>query len=101
MLARRDGSFDYAPPPDAVLTRVAALDRVCKRFDVPLATAALQFVAAHPQVVSVIPGGQTAAEVRDNAARFGAPVPSGLWDALKSAGLLDAAAPTPARVTAC
>ncbi len=101
VLARRGGTFDYAPPAAEVLERVEALDRLCRRFDVPLAMAALQFVAAHPQVVSVIPGGQTTGEVRDNAARFRAPVPSGLWAALKSAGLVDPAAPTPDRLAAC
>jgi D-threo-aldose 1-dehydrogenase len=97
VLARPDGSFDYAAPPDSVLARVAALRRVCQASGTPLATAALQFVAAHPQIVSVIPGGQGPAEVRDNAARFGEPIDQGLWDALKSEGLIERAAHTPAR----
>jgi D-threo-aldose 1-dehydrogenase len=66
-------------------------------FETPLATAALQFVAAHPQIVSVIPGGQSPAEVSDNSARFVDSVPLGLWEALKREGLIDITAPTPVR----
>ena len=61
---------------------------------------ALQFVAAHPAIVSVIPGGQTPQEVVSNTAMMDAAIPSELWDALRGEGLIDEAAPTPALETA-
>ncbi|MBK9178555.1 MAG: aldo/keto reductase [Acidimicrobiales bacterium] len=88
-------TFDYAPAGPAVLERAAALAAVCRRFDVPLAAAALQLPAAHPAVASVLIGARSADEVRQNVARFERPVPVGLWDALRSAGLLRPDAPTP------
>ena len=76
--------------------RPRTLAAVCREFDVPLQAAALQFPMAHPAVVSCIPGAQHPAQLRQNAAWFGQPLPAGLWDALMRAGLLDAAAPVPA-----
>jgi len=96
VLARDGGTFDYAAAPAAVLARVGRLRTVCERFGVALPAAALRFVAAHPAVVSVIPGGQTPGEVAANAAMMDAPIPAELWTALQDEGLIDAAAPTPA-----
>ncbi|MFI4933333.1 MAG: aldo/keto reductase [Caulobacterales bacterium] len=95
VLVRSAGSYNYAAAPPQILARVERLAAVCRRFSVPLATAALQFAGAHPVVVSVIPGGQSAAEVTANVAMLDAPVPAALWAALKDEGLIDPAAPTP------
>jgi D-threo-aldose 1-dehydrogenase len=103
ILVRRGGSFDYAAAPAEILARVERLDQVCRRFGARLATAALQFAGAHPAVVSVIPGGQSANEVSANVAMLDEPIDPALWTALKDAGLLDPAAPTPREglVAAC
>jgi len=77
--------YDYAPASETVLARVRALEAVCREQGVALADAALQFPMSHPAVVSVIPGGQTADEVRRNAAGFLSPVPADLWAALDRA----------------
>lgn len=84
--------YDYAPASAAVLARVRALEEACQRAGVKLADAALQFPISHPAVVSVIPGGQTAQEVRRNAAGFRARLPEGLWETLDAA-----ATPQPAK----
>ncbi|MFI4974034.1 MAG: aldo/keto reductase [Caulobacterales bacterium] len=94
VLAREGGAYDYAAAPVAVLSRVRALDKVCREFGEPLAAVALAFVAAPPVVVSVIPGAQTADEVRANTELSSHTIPAGLWDRLKAEGLIDPAAPT-------
>jgi D-threo-aldose 1-dehydrogenase len=96
VLVRDGGSFDYATAPAEVLGKVERLRAVCARHGVPLPAAALQFASAHPAVVSVIPGGQTPAEVAANAALMDATIPPALWDELMADGLLDPAAPNPA-----
>jgi D-threo-aldose 1-dehydrogenase len=48
---------------------------------------------AHPAVVSVVLGAVKPAEVEANAIDAGQTVPAALWSDLKSAGLLDPAAP--------
>lgn len=87
--------YDYAPAPPAILERVRRIEAVCRRHDVPLAAAALQFPLAHPAVASVIPGGRSAHEVKANLALFAQPIPAELWRELKDEGLLRRDAPTP------
>ncbi len=93
----RPGAFyNYDPAPPAILDRVARIERVCAAHHVKLVEAALKFPLGHPQVVSVIPGGQSPQEVIRNAEIMGAKIPSGLWDDLKAEGLLREDAPVPA-----
>jgi D-threo-aldose 1-dehydrogenase len=99
VLVRKGGFFNYAAAPPEVVARVERLEAVCASFGVELPAAALQFPAAHPMVVSVIPGAQTPAEVAANAAMMETAIPPALWEALKSKGLVDPAAPVPAERT--
>lgn len=91
-----DGAYyNYQPAPPEILTRVRAIEAVCARHEVTLASAALQFPLAHPVVASVIPGAVSADEVARNVATIGAPIPADLWAEFKAEGLLRADAPTP------
>ena len=89
--------YDYAPASEPVLAKVRVLEALCASHGVRLADAALQFPLRHPAVISVIPGGQTAAEVDRNAAGFAAPIPPQLWSDLDEEGGLAEAAPQPAK----
>jgi len=89
-------TYNYSDVPAEIATKVRAMNDVCQRHGVPLNCAALQFVLAHPVVVSVIPGSQTIEEHRQNVAAFDVPIPGALWQELKTRGLLHADAPTPA-----
>ena len=95
-----DGSapyFNYASAPPAIIQRVAAIERVCTQFAVPLKAAALQFPRAHPAIVSVIPGARSLAEFDDNLRLVRWPIPAGFWQTLRDLELVAAAAPLPAR----
>lgn len=87
--------YNYAPASKEILERVRNIEAVCKTHGVKLAEAALRFPLSHPAIVSVIPGGQKASEVRRNADTLGVKVPPALWRSLKAEGLLRADAPTP------
>jgi D-threo-aldose 1-dehydrogenase len=100
VLARQGGAYDYAAAPPQVLARVERLGAVCAHFETPLAAAALQFAAAHPAVVSVIPGAQSASEVEANVALMDVAIPPALWAALHDEGLVDLDAPTPTQAAA-
>jgi D-threo-aldose 1-dehydrogenase len=94
-----DGSapyFNYAPATPAILDRVAAIERVCTQFSVPLKAAALQFPRAHPAIVSVIPGARSVAEFDDNRRLASWPIPAAFWRALRDLELVAAEAPLPA-----
>ena len=92
--AVKDAWFDYAPAPADVLAKVAAIEKICAAHRVPLKAAALQFPLHHASVASVIPGTSSAAELNENLRMLRTPVPAELWRELKSAGLMDAYAPT-------
>ena len=94
--AKPGAFYNYEPAPPAVLERVTRIAAVSASHGVPLAAAALAFPLAHPAVVSVIPGGQTLPEVRQNVALLSHPIPAALWRDLKGEGLLRWDAPTPA-----
>jgi D-threo-aldose 1-dehydrogenase len=88
--------FNYAPAPADVLQKTGAIESICKRHDVPLAAAALQFAHCHPAVTSICIGARNAAQQERNAELFETPVPAELWDDLRHAGLIRDDAPTPA-----
>ena len=64
---KRGAFYNYAPASEAVLERVRRIAAICEAHKVKLADAALRFPLSHPAVLSVIPGGQKAGEVRRNA----------------------------------
>jgi D-threo-aldose 1-dehydrogenase len=86
-------NYDEAPP--AIMERVARIQKVCESHGVKLIEAALRFPLGHRQVVSVIPGAQSAAEVQRNAAIMAATIPASLWSDLRNEGLLRDDAPLP------
>ncbi|MGE0117451.1 MAG: aldo/keto reductase [Dongiaceae bacterium] len=88
--------YNYAPAKPDILERVRKIEAVCRRHEVTIASAALQFPLAHPAVCAVIPGAKTAAEVKRNIATVEAPIPADLWAELKQEKLIAADAPVPA-----
>jgi D-threo-aldose 1-dehydrogenase len=87
--------YAYAPATPEMLAKVARIEAVCARHDVPLSAAALHFPLGHPSVASVTPGGLSPEHVSQNVAAFRHPIPLSLWAELKQEGLLRADAPTP------
>jgi D-threo-aldose 1-dehydrogenase len=93
--AREGATYDYKPAPPAILDKVRRIEAVCRRHNVELAAAALQFPLAHPRLASIVAGATKPSEVRENVARMSAPIPRDLWQELKHEGLLAEAAPVP------
>ncbi|MCP4384760.1 MAG: aldo/keto reductase [Hyphomicrobiales bacterium] len=88
--------YAYDAAPDDIQATVRGLEEVCRAHNVALPAAALQFVLAHPAVVSTIPGAMHASEIRQNVKSLGAAIPATLWSDLRSRGLIDPDAPVPA-----
>jgi D-threo-aldose 1-dehydrogenase len=88
-------TYDYLPASEAMLGKALAIQDVCKRHDVPLRAAALQFPLGHPSVASVLIGTRSPAEVDDAVAMATVEIPGQLWRDLVAAGLLAAEVPTP------
>ena len=83
---QRDPRFDYERPPEAILARAEALERVCLSHGVELGAAALQFPLRHPAVASVIPGLVGKEQVDQTVSRLAADVPEPLWNELQAMG---------------
>jgi D-threo-aldose 1-dehydrogenase len=86
--------YDYEPAPPGIRERVGRIEAVCRDHGVAMVEAAFRFPLRHPAVVSVIPGGQTQAEMAQNLEVAAATIPSALWDDLKAQGLMRQDAPT-------
>jgi D-threo-aldose 1-dehydrogenase len=87
--------YGYANASPEVQAKVRGIEKVAKAHGVALPAAALQFVLAHPAVVSAIPGAKSPNEVRENAASLQAKIPDGFWFDLKTAKLIDPDSPVP------
>ncbi len=87
--------YNYSKAPVAVQDKVRGIEAVCRAHGVALPAAALQFVLAHPIVVSVIPGAARPNEVTENVASLNSRIPAAFWSDLKSAGLIETDAPVP------
>lgn len=77
------GTFGYRPASKDVVRRVAAIEAICQRFDVPLQAAALQYPRRHPAVATVLVGMRHVADVDENTAWARVPLPDELWRALE------------------
>jgi D-threo-aldose 1-dehydrogenase len=92
---RPGARYDYSPAPERLLARALHLKAVCDRHSVPLRAAALRFPFGHPAVASVLTGARSADEVRDTVTMLRLALPEGLWDDLRTEGLLPGHAPVP------
>jgi D-threo-aldose 1-dehydrogenase len=93
--ARPGATYNYVDASPAMLERVAAIEAVCGRHQVPLQAAALQFPMAHPAVTAIIPGARSVAEVEQNCRLFQLPIPAAFWEELRHLNLLPREAPVP------
>lgn len=82
--------YNYAAATPEILARVKRIEQVCKRHAVPLSTAALRFVLAHPAVVTVLLGVGSTRSLRSNISAIHAGVPDALWVELRDRGIIDA-----------
>lgn len=87
--------YNYAPAPADIMEKVRRIENVCQDYNVPLAAAALQFVAAHPAIPTFMSGTRTVEQLKQNLAWFSQSIPSEFWNTLKDQGLLREDAPTP------
>jgi D-threo-aldose 1-dehydrogenase len=95
-VAGASAHYDYGDVPQAIIRRVAAIEAVCARFGVPLPAAALQFVTAHPAVTLAVVGTGSPSRLAETLQLSTCPIPPDFWTALRTEGLIDAQAPTPA-----
>ena len=87
--------YDYAPASPEILEKTRRIEEVCRRHNVPLKAAALQFPLGHPTVASVIPGMGDPKRVAENMDLLTHKIPPDLWAELRAEGLIRQDAPLP------
>ena len=90
-----DSKYGYAAAPEELQAKVRKIEILCSTHRVSLKAAALQFVLAHPAVVSTIPGAINANQISENISCLETIIPDAFWTDLKSEGLIVSDAPTP------
>ena len=92
---RPDRPFVYRDAPPEVVERALRIATVCRRHDIPVRTAAIQFPLAHPAVTGLIAGVRTIEHLDEYPAAMRQAIPAALWQELRDEGLLPPEAPTP------
>lgn len=87
--------YNYSPAPAPIMEKVKKIEVVCAEHNVPLPAAALQFLLAHPAIVSHVPGTRTVQQMEQNIAWISHPIPKEFWQELKHKNLLRGDAPVP------
>lgn len=88
-------NFEYAPATPEILAKVAAIKAIADRHRISMKAAGLQFALANPAVAAVIPGASQPSRLAEDRAALNEQVPTDFWQELRSAGLVDPAAPLP------
>ncbi|MBZ7922225.1 aldo/keto reductase [Ensifer adhaerens] len=88
-------NFEYAPATPAILQKVANIKAIADRHGISMKAAGLQFALANPAVAAVIPGASQPSRIAEDRAALNEVVPADFWRELKSAGLVNPAAPLP------
>ena len=85
--------YNYDIAPKDILEKVNKIELVCRKYEIPLKAAALQFPLLHNAHLSVIPGGQSKEEMKSNYECMQYNIPKELWNDLKSRELMNPEAP--------
>ena len=92
ILVEKEGSqyhYNYERAPDDVVRSRQQLAQICAQFGIPLAAAALQFVAAHPAVTTVLAGFAHSDEVSAAVEMMKVSIPTEFWRELHQRELLE------------
>lgn len=78
-------TYDYGAPPPDIVERVKKIEEVCKRHDLPLQAAAIQFPFRNPLVSAAVLGMSDVERVRQNLAWARTVIPESFWSNLAAA----------------
>jgi D-threo-aldose 1-dehydrogenase len=82
--------YEYGDVPSDLLGRAREIAGICAQYEVELPTAALQYTLREPAVRTVVVGGSTPEQVRQNAERMTVPISEEMWLTLAAKGLIPA-----------
>jgi len=80
---RESTKYSYKPASRELLNTIAAMDVVCTRHGIDLATAALQFSLRDPRIDATVVGITSESRISSLIASAGVHIPEGVWDELE------------------
>ena len=80
---RESTKYSYKPASHELLESIAAMDSVCTRYGIDLATAALQFSLRDPRIDATVVGITSASRISSLIASAGLHIPDAAWDELE------------------
>jgi len=81
-------SYNYKKVPAEIVSKIQKIQVICLKYDVSLATAALQFAASHPAITSLVFGAKNKEETITNIQSFSKIIPYEFWVELKSENII-------------
>lgn len=87
--------FQYGPASSEIIAKVQDIEKICDKYDVILPAAALQFVATHPSITSMVIGMESIKQIQQALKWSQMPIPDDFWNALRESKLIDKDAPLP------
>jgi D-threo-aldose 1-dehydrogenase len=81
-------SYNYKKVPTEIVSKIQKIQAICLKYDVSLATAALQFAASHPAITSLVSGAKNKEETITNIQSFSKIIPYEFWVELKSENII-------------
>ncbi len=103
--ATPDARWNYSVAPRTIRDEVTALDRLCRRFGLALASAALAFPGRHPAVSTILLGCGSRTELHECLqwlqAMRNQPPPEAFWQDMQSLGLKSPCHPEATRGPTC
>tara|TARA_Y100001960_G_C14776261_1_gene883345 strand:- start:3202 stop:4218 length:1017 start_codon:yes stop_codon:yes gene_type:complete len=82
--------FDYQHVSENILNKAKKLEKISKKYHIPLKAAALQYVMIHPAVISTIPGPQNMSQLLNNLEICQLNIPEDFWKDLINNSLIPA-----------
>ena len=93
--AESDSTYDYGKIPENIEKKYFAINDVCKKFEVPISAAALQFCNYNKLISTMILGMDKPNQIQENISLLNYKIDLNFWKELKEKKLIDPLSPVP------
>ena len=84
-----DITYFYQTIPDNIKKKYNEISIICKRYDVSVTSAALQFCYANKNISSMVIGMDRVNQINNNISSLSKKIPNDLWEELKNKNIID------------
>jgi len=84
-----NSTYFYEKIPESIKLKYNEILRICRRYNISVSAAALQFCYANKQVASMIIGMDRQEQINNNISNLKVKIPNDLWNELKKTNIID------------